>query len=135
MAHGGISKDGCLHNWCNCGKYKKIEEFISSCNNLLSRLKCRRGMFGYTPLHKAVGNGHVRVLQLLLRHGGDVNSRTNSGWSLLHVAASTGCVDCVRVLLANNVDISVIDEYVKTPKQMAESCCKPAVMKVIRSAG
>jgi len=131
MAQG----DHRLHKWCKDGKYKKIEEFISTCNDLSLQLENRRGKFGYTPLHEAVSNGHFRVLQLLLRHGGNVNSCANSGWSLLHVAASTGRVDCVRVLLANNADISVTDEYGKTPKQMAESCRKPAVMKVIRSAG
>ena len=135
MAHRGISKDGRLHNWCNRGKYKKIEEFISTCNDLQSRLECRLGIFGYTPLHEAVINDHVKVLQLLLHHGGDVNSRTDNGSSLLHLAVSTGRVDCVRVLLANNADISVTDEYGKTPKQIAESCRKYAVMKVIRSAG
>jgi len=127
--------DSRLHKWCKDGKYKKIKEFISTCNDLPERLQYRRGTFGYTPLHEAVSNGHDQVLKLLLHHGGDVNSCANSGWSLLHVAASTGHVNCVRVLLDNNANILAKDEYGKTPKQMAESCRKSAVMKVISSAG
>jgi len=135
MARGGISKDSCLHTWCKDGKYKKIEEFISSCSDLPSRLEFRRGKSGYTPLHEAVSNGHDRVLQLLLNHGGDVNSCANKGRSLLHVAASAGRVNCIYMLLKANADISVTDEYGKTPKQTAESCHKHVVLKVLRSAG
>ena len=135
MAQGEISRDSRLHTWCKDGKFKKIEEFISTCTDLPSRLECRRGWYGYTPLHEAVRNGHYRVLQLLLYNGGNVNSCANRGRSLLHIAASNGRVNCVRILLQANADISMTDEYGKTPMQMAESCRKHAVLKVLKSAG
>ena len=135
MAHGLINEDGRLHTWCKEGKLKKIDEFINSCTDLASRLAYRRGVFGYTPLHEAVSNGHSKVLQLLLNHNGDVNCRANSGYTPLHLAASSGHVDCVRVLLKNNADISNIDEYGKTPIQTAELSSKHAVVKVLKSAG
>ena len=135
MAQGEISRDSRLHTWYKDGNYKKIEEFISICTDLPSRLEYRRGWYGYTPLHEAVRNGHSRVLQLLLNNGGDVNSRANRGRSLLHVAASNGCLHCALILLKANADITVTDEYGKTPIQMAESCRKHAVLKVLKSAG
>ena len=135
MAQGETIRDSRLHTWCKDGNYKKIEEFISICTDLPSRLEYRRGWYGYTPLHEAVRNGHSRVLQLLLNNGGDVNSCANRGRSLLHVAASNGRLHCVLVLLKADADITVTDENGKTPIQMAESCRKHAVLKVLKSAG
>ena len=134
-AQGFINEDGRLHTWCKEGKKKKVEEFIRTCKDLPLRLAYRRGVFGYTPLHEAVSNGHSEVLKVLLRHNGDVNSRANSGYTPLHLAASSGHVDCVRVLLDNEANIANTDEYGKTPIQTAELSSKHGVVKVLRSAG
>ena len=81
------------------------------------------------PLHEAVSNGHSKVLELLLQHGGDVNCRANGGYTPLHIAACSGHMSCTRVLLANEADISIIDEWGKTPMQTAELSSKHAIVK------
>ena len=134
-AQGFINKDGDLHNWCREGKIKRVREFIDTCKDLHLRLAYRQGIFGYTPLHEAVSNGHLDILKLLLRKQADVNSRANSGYTPLHLAASLGHVNCVRVLLDNGADIANTDEYGKTPIQTAELSSKHEVVKVLRSAG
>ena len=128
-------EDGRLHTWCKEGKYKKVEEFITTCTDLSSRLAYRRGVFGYTPLHESVSNGRPKVLQLLLDHGADVNCRANGGYTPLHLAAFTGHTDCVRVLLENSANISETDDYGKTPMQTAELSARSDVLKVLKSAG
>ena len=134
-AQGFINEDGRLHTWCKEGKIKKVREFIDTCKDLPLRLAYRRGVFGYTPLHEAVSNGHSDILKLLLRYNGDVNSRANSGYTPLHLAASSGHTNCVRVLLDNGADIANTDEYGKTPIQTAELSSKHGVVKVLKSAG
>ena len=134
-AQGFINEDGRLHNWCKEGKLKKVKEFIDTCKDLPLRLAYRRGVFGYTPLHEAVSNGHSDILKLLLKYDGDVNSRANSGYTPLHLAASSGHVNCVRVLLDSGANIANSDEYGKTPIQTAELSSKHGVVKVLRSAG
>lgn len=135
MAHGSFNKDNRLHTWCKEGNYEKIKEFIPTCENLNVRLASRRGRFGYTPIHEAVSKGYSKVLELLLRHGGDVNCLANKGYTPLHLAASYGYVECVRVLLMFNADISATDENGNSPIQVAELSSKPAVVKTLRSAG
>ena len=94
-----------------------------------------QGLFGYTPIHEAVSNGHSKVLQLLLEHEGDPNCRANSGYTPLHLAACSGNVDCVWVLLDYNADITSKDVHGNTPLQTAELSSKYNVTKALRSAG
>ena len=133
MAHG--SKNNRLHMWCREGNYEKVKEYVSTCDDFPVRLTSRRGSCGYTPIHEAVDKGYAKVLELLLRHKGDVNCRANDRCTPLHLAASHGNEDCVRVLLLHNADISATDERGRSPIQVAESSSRHAVVKILRSAG
>lgn len=135
-----LHDDSKLHKLCQDGNYKKVTEFVNNITDpkaLEDRLANRKGVFGYTPLHEAVASGHHKVLDFLLGKAGDghVNCRANSGYTPLHLAASSGHGECVRVLLKHNADISVTDEYGKTPKQTAELSSKSSIVKILRSAG
>jgi len=48
----------------------------------------------------AAANGEVRLLDYLLTHGADVNTRTQHGESLLGVAAAAGQMEVARMLIA-----------------------------------
>ena len=88
-----------------------------------------------TSLQDAVVDGKAAVLDKMLRTTGSaqVNSRTNSGYTLLHIAASYGHADCVKVLLEHGADISALDEYGKTPMQTAMLSSKGWVVRLLRS--
>ena len=132
----GQLKDNRLHILCKEGRYKEVEAFFrSSMADFSLKLAYHRGEFGYTPIHEAVSNGHSKVLNLLLEHGGDPNCCTSSGYTPLHLAVSNGDVDCVRVLLENNADISITDAYGRTPVQTQSSRHGAEIVKILRSAG
>jgi hypothetical protein len=62
----------------------------------------------HTPLHLAARNGHKTMVELLLKHGMDVNVKAHCG-SCLHEASLYGKVDVVHVLLDAGIDVSITD--------------------------
>ena len=91
--------------------------------------------FGENALHQASfsteGQGVVR---LLLDHGLDVNARSNyiwqplhkiwewsdsKGWTPLHYAAESACVEIVQVLLDHGANVNTPDQHHWTPLHLA----------------
>ena len=68
------------------------------------------GDMGEKPLHKVSYGDYrsledgVRVAQLLLEHGADVNTRRNDHWTPLHAASYFGNVKIIRLLLDHGAD-------------------------------
>ena len=117
--------------------YRSVSNFINQLpdkKTLESFLSNRKGASGYTLLHEVAVSGHYRILDLLLHKAGSelANCRANRGYTPLHLAARKGNVECVRVLLRHDADISATDEYGKLPIQTAE---KSNVVRILRSAG
>ncbi|XP_076395579.1 uncharacterized protein LOC143265744 [Megachile rotundata] len=54
---------------------------------------------GRAPLHFAVSNGHVDIVNLLLENGADVSQVTKKGNTSLHIAASKYYKEIVEILL------------------------------------
>jgi hypothetical protein len=63
---------------------------------------------GWTPLMKAADNGLVDCLEVLLKHGADVNVVDNDGNTALIVAADNGHLDCIEALLKHGADLNVV---------------------------
>ena len=76
-------------------------------------LECR-GYNDRTPLHSTSIDGSVDVMQWLLNHGADVNSRSY-GVTPVHWAANCAQIECVQVLLSHNANINVQDDNGGTP--------------------
>ena len=138
--HGDDAK---LHALCHSGKLKDIVEFVGNMevSSLSEKLSNRKGVFGYTPLHEAVAGGKTQVLDFLLDKVKDtpammpINCKANSGYTPLHLAASSGHHECVRILINRGANISITDEYGKTPKQTAELSSKSKIVQLLRSEG
>lgn len=61
---------------------------------------------GLTPLHLASISGSYRIVQFILKHGGNIDERDDLGWTSLHYAVSYGHVPCALVLLQAGADIN-----------------------------
>jgi len=133
---GFLHDDSKLHKLCHDGNIRKVREFVEKLDDksLAEKLANRKGVFGYTPLHEAVASGKAEVLDYLLdkTKNAHVNCRANSGCTPLHIAATSGHSECVRKLLEHSADISITDEYGKTPKQTGS---KASIVRLLRSEG
>lgn len=96
---------------------QKQEEIIEL---LLSQGASVHGVKGaYPPMHTAVLDGRLRVIQLMLPRWGDVNRDCGDLGTLLHVAAAKGYREIVEFLLANGALADLPDNEGLTAADLA----------------
>jgi ankyrin repeat domain-containing protein 17 len=97
------TKDTALSLACTKGRYEVVDLLIKRKANLE-----HRNVSDYTPLSLAASGGFVNIINHLLRHGAEINSRTGSklGISPLMLAAMNGNTSAVKLLLDQGSDIN-----------------------------
>lgn len=72
-----------------------------------------------TLLHVAAENGHLPIVELLIRKGARLDLQDNKGHTALHGAASRGHTEIVRALIQAGAPIYTLDLQGKTPVHLA----------------
>ena len=80
----------------------------------------RGGLCG-TALHAASFDGHLQVVQYLLRHGVDVNVRDSGNDTPLLLASWQGHRDVVQCLLEHGANVGLQDQFQNTPLHLASA--------------
>lgn len=65
---------------------------------------------GEQPMHAAAANGHVAVIDVLLKHGASPNARCTGGGTPLTMAVFYGSVPAVQRLIAAGADVDECDD-------------------------
>ncbi|XP_055542552.1 ankyrin repeat domain-containing protein 12 isoform X2 [Wyeomyia smithii] len=78
---------------------------------------------GFTPLHLAVIQGNLQLVNLLLANGADVNALDNEGHSVVHWATVCGEVEALRTVLSAGADVSTPDINGGSPLHYAAQMC------------
>ncbi|XP_052863840.1 uncharacterized protein LOC128270477 [Anopheles cruzii] len=78
---------------------------------------------GFTPLHLAVIQGNLQLVNLLLANGADVNALDNEGHSVVHWATVCGEGEALRAVLAAGADVSTPDINGGSPLHYAAQMC------------
>jgi ankyrin repeat protein len=79
-----------------------------------------QGFDNATPLYSASHEGHLEMVQWLLRHGADPNLQLEcNSWTALHGAARYGHLEVIQMLLQHNVDPNIQGHYGAIPSQVA----------------
>jgi len=74
---------------------------------------------GYSPLHLAISNRDLKMLDLLLQVPSiQPNTPDKSGTSPLHLAICTGNQEAIDRLLAKGADVNAVDNFGRTPLHM-----------------
>ncbi|XP_049579319.1 ankyrin repeat domain-containing protein 27 isoform X3 [Syngnathus scovelli] len=69
---------------------------------------------GVTPLHVACMYGHAELTALLVRHGADIEARTERKATPLHLASQNNHLQVVKFLLECNAKLNKKDQYGNT---------------------
>ncbi|KAI1897039.1 hypothetical protein AGOR_G00079010 [Albula goreensis] len=78
----------------------------------------RKDYYGKTPLYWAAYKGERSCVELLLKHGADVNARCKHGSTPLHAAVGL-FPECVLVLIQYGADVDLPDVWGVTPMYLA----------------
>ena len=111
---------------------------------------------GETPLHTACHSGNSQIVEILLEHGSRLNAdhqlpptstlsglsrwtrdtwieaKNTKGKTALHLAAESGDVRTVHILLAYNADPDAKDRHNKSPYTLAREARRTMVMEFLR---
>lgn len=72
--------------------------------------------YGNTPLHRAVRDGNMELVELLLNAGADVNAANHGGDTPLHIVANNeGGVTFIEALLNAGAEVNVANNLGHTP--------------------
>jgi len=72
-----------------------------------------------TPLQSAAAAGHVKIVEMLIKHRADPNVQEQGGYTPLHAAAQNGDQATIRALLYGGADLTMRSEDGKTPLDLA----------------
>ncbi|EDW14986.2 protein phosphatase 1 regulatory subunit 12A [Drosophila mojavensis] len=78
---------------------------------------------GFTPLHLAVIQGNLAMVNLLLANKADVNAVDNEGHSVVHWATVCGEIEALRAVLAAGASVAKPDVNGGTPLHYAAQMC------------
>ena len=84
------------------------------------------------PIQSAAAAGHVKIVDLLLKHKADPNIREQGGYTPLHAAAQNGDKDMIRSLLYGGADLSLQSDDGKTPLDLALEAGHTAASRLLQ---
>ena len=91
---------------------EKVEEMLKKFPGFVSEYSKK----GYTALHIAAYRGYHDMVKLLLKHGADVNAKSNDkNRTPLHSSTSKNKAEVTSILLENGEDKSIKDSDGKLP--------------------
>lgn len=91
--------------------------------------------YGAQPIHLAAGKGNAALIELLVRHGADVNARDNDGETPLILAARQGRAEAVVKLLELGAAPDLRDNGGMTALFRASMGKKMPVVEILAAAG
>lgn len=94
-----------LHWACATGKLRVAELLLTRRRGPIADVNAVE-LRNKTSLHIAAAHGREDIVQLLLKHGADIEARSDGGWTPLHNACDKGAVEIVRLLLQAGAKIN-----------------------------
>jgi ankyrin repeat protein len=108
-----------IHSSALVGDMQTVRKLVGDGENVNSPNSLGGRYLGYTPLHLAIENGHVKLAEYLIEKGADVNVAAKNGLTPLHIAAFNGLSDLVGLLIEKGAIVNVSTTNGLSPLHMA----------------
>jgi ankyrin repeat protein len=89
---------------------------------------------GWTPLHYAATNGHLKIMELLLEHHAYIDAQSPNGTTPLMMAASYGSPEAVKLLIESGADIHVRNQKGMTALDFAQRAERANAVELLQTA-
>ena len=116
------------------GRHADVKRLLDEGVDIGVREK-RRTNWDNSALDHAARTDNVGLAKLLLARGFDVNSRSASGHTALHVATGLGRVKMAEFLLQQGADVSARDSRAGTPLEVAVVQARPTMARLLVKHG
>lgn len=114
------------------GHYKIVKIFIEKGADVNSP---SNNDFKVSPLHSACAISNIKITELLLKNGANVNAKQQGNVTPLHSASHNGMLKLVHLLLEYNADINAKMMDGRTPLCMAKEKSFKEVSEYLQSKG
>ncbi|XP_014278313.1 integrin-linked protein kinase [Halyomorpha halys] len=104
-----------IFHWCREGNAMQVRVWLDDTENDLNQ----GDDHGFSPLHWACKEGHVKIVELLIQRGARINVTNRGDDTPLHLAAAHGHREIVHMLLRNRADVNFTNEHGNTPLHYA----------------
>ena len=91
--------------------------------------------YGWAPLAYAAYNGHMEIVDYLLKHGAAIDATTENGSTALFFAARFGHEAVIDLLLKNKADPTIANEREETAVDWAVKSGNASIEDKLRAAG
>lgn len=104
-----------LHNAIQKGDVARVKTLISN-NKELIHMKSDKGL---TPLHLAVQNGKLEIVEFLISQGADINAKDSEGNTPLITALAFRKTDTAKFLISKGADVRIRNAQDEPPVILA----------------
>lgn len=114
------------------GKDKVIKELLE---HSLFKKAVNGTYLGRAPLTWAVIKGHIRVAELLINAGADLNARDTNGETPLYHAIANNQLELVKFLINKKANITSLNTFKNSLAHVAVSANNPEMLKILLENG
>lgn len=90
---------------------------------------------GISPLHRAIDNGNLEIVKLMIKKNTNLNHADSSGWTPLHIAAMHNDLEMVKILVHKGANMNAKDFCYNTPLAFARQNNAKEVSQFLRKIG
>jgi hypothetical protein len=90
---------------------------------------------GWTPLHSAIWNNKVNIVEMLVENKADINKENNKGETPLYFAAEKGNKRIVELLVNSGADVNVVSDEGKNALTIAREMRKNSIAEFLIKNG